>query len=89
VSDRHKHPDYSETYVRDLRDQRDDWRRIAQTLGYNEAGAEWLEPWCDEHPDLDGQGCVATARLQGEWFAPAPELLERVRYMGGDFEDWS
>jgi hypothetical protein len=44
VSDRHKHPDYSETYVRDLRDQRDDWRRIAQTLGYNEAGAEWLEP---------------------------------------------
>jgi hypothetical protein len=27
--------------------------------GYNEAGAEWLEPWCDEHPDLDGQGCVA------------------------------
>jgi hypothetical protein len=31
----------------------------------------------------------ATARLQGEWFAPAPELLERVRYMGGDFEDWS
>jgi hypothetical protein len=27
--------------------------------GYNEAGAEWLEPWCDEHPDLDGEGCVA------------------------------
>jgi hypothetical protein len=27
--------------------------------GYNEAGPEWLEPWCDEHPDGDGQGCVA------------------------------
>jgi hypothetical protein len=59
VSDLHKHPQYSEMYVRALRDQRDDWRRIAQTLGYNEAGGEWLEPWCEEHPDGDGQGCVA------------------------------
>jgi hypothetical protein len=32
---------------------------VSLPRGYNEAGAEWLEPWCDEHPDLDGQGCVA------------------------------
>jgi hypothetical protein len=30
-----------------------------QPNGYNEADAEWLEPWCDEHPDGDGQRCVA------------------------------
>jgi hypothetical protein len=34
-------------------------QRVSLPRGYNEAGAEWLEPWCDEHPDLDGQGCVA------------------------------
>jgi hypothetical protein len=32
---------------------------VSLPRGYNEAGAEWLEPWCDEHPDLDGEGCVA------------------------------
>jgi antitoxin (DNA-binding transcriptional repressor) of toxin-antitoxin stability system len=27
-------------------------------------------------------------RIRGEWFRPAPELVEFVCALGGDFEDW-
>jgi hypothetical protein len=31
----------------------------------------------------------AAHRLRGEWFSPAPELLELVLALGGCFEDWT
>jgi hypothetical protein len=81
ASDSHNPPD---ARVRELE---------AENERLRDPGAEWLEPWCDEHPDGDGQRCVACIGASHDaWMhrAKAAEReVERLREALKEVTNWA
>lgn len=70
------------------------WRR----MGVRSAGHEWVEPWCEDHSDGDGQNCMAcTGASHDAWMhraktaegllGEAGGLLAEARHMAHSSEE--